>query len=110
GVAAGRVRAQALLRRGGGPEDDAPADVREARARHRRDPRAPAGGPRDRLRGAAAVADDRPPLAEGLDRAARGRREDDRGPLALTPGAVRGSRREPEAHHAAGGLAQELPG
>ena len=42
-----------------------------------------------RSRGAAEVADDRPPHAEGLDRPGRGRREAGRGHVALAPGADR---------------------
>ena len=55
-----------------------------------------------------AVADDRPPHAEGLDGAEGGRRQEDRGLLALAPGAVLRARRRTRAPHAARGVAQEL--
>ena len=47
----------------------------------------------ERLGGAPAVADDRLSLTEGLDRAEGGRRQEDRGLLALAPGPVRRPRR-----------------
>jgi xylulose-5-phosphate/fructose-6-phosphate phosphoketolase len=49
-----------------------------------------------RSRHAAALADDRAAHAEGLDRPEAGRRQADRGPLALAPGAARGAGAKPD--------------
>ena len=69
----------------------------DARHGHGRDPGDPARGPRERRRRAAALADDRPAHAEGLDRPEGGRRQEDRGLLALAPGAALRARREARA-------------
>ena len=61
-------------------------------------------------RGAAALADDRPAHAQGLDRPEGGGRQEDRGLLALAPGAaVRASRRSPAHVQAAREVDEELP-
>ena len=58
----------------------------------------------------AALADDRPQFAKGLDRAEDGRRPADRRHVPLAPGAaVRSRRTHPEHLQAARGLAEELP-
>src|SRR5207248_11259426 len=58
----------AVLRRGPRPGRDAPGDGRHARHGDRGNPVDPGDRPGDRVQGAAAVADDRAALAEGLDR------------------------------------------
>ena len=77
----------ALLRRGRRPGARPPAAGRRPRHRRRGDPRDPAGGARGRRHRAAALADDRPADAQGLDRPEGGRRQAGRGHLALAPGA-----------------------
>ena len=57
----------------------------------------------------AAVADDHPAHAEGLDRACRGRRRAGRRDVALPPGAARRDAHERRAPRAARSVAQELP-
>ena len=71
-----RLRLQALLRRGQRPGRHAPEDGRDALERaDRRDPRHPAEGAAARtMPTAPALADDRPALAQGLDRAEGDRR------------------------------------
>ena len=81
---------------GSEPERGAPPDGGHARQVVGRDPGDPARGARERQRRAAALADDRAPHAEGLDRPEGGRRQEDRGLLALAPGAVRGAGPNPE--------------
>ena len=75
------------LRRGRRPGGDAPADGGGARRGRRRDRRDPGRGARRRARAPAALADDRAGDAQGLDRAARGRRPSRRGHVPLPPGA-----------------------
>ena len=58
---------------------------------------------------APAVADDHPAHAQGVDRARRRRREEDRGILALAPGAARRDGHEAGARPAARGVDEELP-
>ena len=70
------------------PGSDAPAHGRDARHGHRRDQGSdPGRAPAPAVRRAAALADDRPAHAQGLDRPRRDRRQEDRGLLALAPGA-----------------------
>ena len=59
--------------------------------------------------GAQALAGDRLPHAEGLDRAEGGRRQACRGHLALASGPARGDAYERRASRAAGGVAAQLP-
>ena len=68
----------------------------EARGAGRRPPRAPA------------LADDRAALPEGLDRPQGGRRQADRGELAVPPGAVRGRPRQRRAPGGPGRLDAQL--
>ncbi len=56
-----------------------------------------------------ALAGDRLPHAEGLDRAEGGRRQAGRGHLALAPGPARGDAHERRASRPAGGVAAQLP-
>ena len=71
------------------PDDDAPDDGRHAGRRHRaRSARIQKTGARQRQGRAAALADDRAALAQGLDRPEGGRRPQGRRLLALAPGAV----------------------
>ena len=65
---------------------DAPADGEHPRRRHRRDPEDQGRRPAERLHGASPLAHDRAPHAEGLDRPQGGRRQADRGLLAVPPG------------------------
>ncbi len=58
---------------------------------------------------AAALADDRPAHAEGLDRPEGGRRPASRGHVALASGPARRRARQPRAPAAARGLDEELP-
>ena len=74
---------------GSRPGGDPPRDGRDARHGARRDRRDPGRGARERTGAPPALADDRAAHAEGLDRAEGGRRPQDRGPLALAPGAAR---------------------
>ncbi len=82
-----RLRLRSAFRRGRRPEDDAPADGRDAREGRGRDPRHPDGRAGEWVQGPPQVADDRHAHAEGLDlpqvhrRQARGR------VLARPPGA-----------------------
>nr|BFE73558.1 hypothetical protein GCM10020092_068590 [Actinoplanes digitatis] len=82
------------------------------RAGHRlaADPRDPDRGPRGRLgRQPADLADDRPAVAEGLDRAGRGRRRQGHRYLALAPGTALRRTRQPGAPGDARALAQVVP-
>ncbi len=85
----GGLRARAALRRGRRPGSRAPADGRDDGHRRRGDPGHPAGGPGGGRHRASALADDRAPDAQGLDRPEGGRRPAGRGHLALTSGPVR---------------------
>ena len=76
---------------------------------HRRDQGDPARRARERRRATTAVADDRPAHAEGLDGAEGGRRQEDRGLLALSSGPDGGAGDQPGAHHDARGVDAELP-
>ena len=107
--AAARVRAHAVPGRGRRPGHDAPAVRRHPRPLPRRDRRAPAPGPRGGPHRAAALADDRAGVPEGLDGTRTGGRRAGRGHLARAPGAVRqraGRRRAPRRP---GEVAEELP-
>ena len=93
---------------GDDPADDAPAHGRDARPggrRHRRHPVARARGGH----GAAALADDRPAHAQGLDRAQGGRRPADGGHLPRPPGAAGEAGREPRAPRGARGVDALVP-
>ena len=85
----GGLWASPVLRRGGRPGPDAPADGGGDGCRGRRDPGYPARGPRRGSHAAAELADDRAPQPEGLDRPEGGRRPALRGIVALPPGPVR---------------------
>ena len=81
------------------PETDAPADGRDARRGRRRDRAIQAERPcSNGCHGAAALADDRAPHAQGLDRPEGGGRQAGRGLLALAPGAAgrHGTTRAPQ--------------
>ena len=72
--------------------------------------RDPAEGAQRRRRvGAAALADDRAQVAQGLDRPRGRRRQAQRGLLPLAPGAAVGPQEGPDAPAAARGVAAELP-
>ena len=73
-----RLRLDAALRRGRRSGDDAPADGGDGRRSHRPDPRNPEESAREQRPRAAALAHDRPPIAQGLDRAEVRRRPEDR--------------------------------
>ena len=81
------LRVPASLRRGRRPSHHASPDGVHPRHRRRRDQGDPARSAGEREHSAAGVAHDRPQDAEGLDRAEGGRRQEDRGFLALAPGA-----------------------
>ena len=98
---------------GGFEEEDRGRAARPLR-RHagrgaRPDRGAPARGARGGRRRTQALAGDRLPHAEGLDRAEGGRRQAGRGHLALAPGPARGDAHERRASRAAGGVAAQLP-
>ena len=103
-----RLRLQAVLRRGLRSEDAAPRDGRDARAGARGHREDLERGPLRRRGAAPAVADDRPADAQGLDGPEGGRRQEDRGLLALAPGAVRRDERAARAPRPARALAAEL--
>ena len=83
----GGLRLPAVRRRGRRSGGGAPAAGGDAGRGRRRDRGDPAGGPRGRRDRAAALADDRVPDAQGLDRAGGGRRPAGRGHVARPPGA-----------------------
>ena len=84
-----RLRLHAVFRRGRRSGGDAPADGRDARHGRRRDPaRSRPTRATNGVHGAAALADDRAAHAQGLDRPEGGRRQADRGLLALASGAA----------------------
>ncbi len=83
----GGLRPQAVLRGGRRPGRGPPAAGGDAGRGRRGDPRDPQGRPRGRRHRASALADDRAPDAQGLDRAQGGRRPAGRGHVALAPGA-----------------------
>ncbi len=90
------------------PARDASEDGRHARRGRRRDPRRPEEGARQRQGRAAALADDRAALAQGLDRAEGDRRPQGRRLVALAPGAVLRRARQSRQPEAARRLAAEL--
>ena len=90
GVAVCRLRLQAVLRRGQRSGRDAPDDGGDARKGDRRDSGASAAGADDEHAVQTALADDRAPVAEGLDRAEGDQRPQSRGLVAVAPGAVLG--------------------
>ena len=75
----------------------------------RRSPRSSAPRARTGEHGTAALADDRAADAEGLDGPEGGRRQADRGNVALASGAARRGADEPRAPGAARDVAEELP-
>ena len=105
----GGLRPQAVLRRGRRPGPRPPADGGHPRHRDRGDPRHPARGPRGRRHRAAALADDRPADAQGLDRPQGDRRQAGRGHLALAPGPDGRGPRERREPGDPRGLAAQLP-
>ena len=108
GGAVRRLRLHAVLRRGQRSGGDAREDGGHPGAGDRRDPRAPEDRPRIRQAVPAALADDRAPVAQGMDGARRGQGPQGRGLVALAPGPVRGRAGEPGQPEAAGGLAPQL--
>ncbi len=74
-----------------------------------RNPSHPVGCPRAGRDRAAAMADDRPPDAQGLDRPEGGRRAARRGDLSRAPGPALRADRTPRAPEAARGVDAELP-
>ena len=82
---------------------------RRARRRARRHLPDPAGGARRPGDGTAALADDRPAHAEGLDGPEGGRRQAGRGNVALAPGADVGCPRQQGSRPAARGVDAQLP-
>ena len=106
-----RLRLEAVLRRGLRPAARAPADGR--RRSTRRSTRSPRSRREARAstasRAPAALADDRAAHAEGLDRPEGGRRPQDRGPLALAPGAAVRAREPARPPRAARGVDAQLP-
>src|SRR5262249_13562762 len=83
-------------------------DPATARPRARRDPHHPEDRAVLGQSRAAALADDRAAHAEGLDRSQGDQGPQDRGLVALAPGAVLRRAREPREPEGAGELAQEL--
>ena len=83
-----RLRLQALLRGGKRSRDDAPPDGRDTRPGVRRDRCNPARGPCQPGGGGnpSTLADDHPPVTEGLDRPEGDRRQEGRGSLAFPSG------------------------
>ena len=107
-VAVRRIRLHAVLRRGERSRGDAPEDGRYARGGDRGDSRESEARPRVERAVPAALADDRPPLAQRVDRAG-----DDQGPqsggvVAGAPGAVLGGASESGQPAAARELAAQL--
>ena len=79
-----------------------------ARRRPRGDPRDPDDGAVDRPGASAPMADDHPAHSEGLDRTQGGRWQEDRGILALPPGAARRHGHEAGARQATRAMDEEL--
>ena len=100
GSAVHRLRLHAVLRRRQRPRGDASADGGDARTGRVGDPCPSEDGARLEHAASSALADDRAPLAEGLDRAEGDQGAQGRRLVALAPGAVRRrprQSREPEA-------------
>ena len=96
------------FRRGRRARADASGDGGHARCGHLRDPGYPARGAAGPAEQTAALAHDRASLAERLDRAEDGRRSQDRGLLARSPGSNSGHE-DARPHPAARGLDAQLP-
>ena len=103
------LRLQALLRRGRRSGGHAPEDGGDPRCRSCRDQGDPGRCARAQRCHAAALADDRAAHAQGLDRPEGGRRPEDRGLLALAPGAALRARRQPRARQGARAVDAQLP-
>src|SRR5215210_2708617 len=105
----GGLRARTALRHLRRPGRRPPAACDRARRRAGRDRRDPAPRARRRARRAPALADARPAHAEGLDGPEGGRRQADRGHVALPPGPALRSRGQPRAREGARGVDALLP-
>ena len=104
------LRLDAAVRRGRRAGSDAPADGGDARRSHRPDSRDSEERAREQRRHAAALADDRAQIAEGLDRAEGRRRPEDRRHVSRASGADARRRQASRPCQAAGKLDEELQG